>query len=60
MIILRDENLQDTRLVTVKEAVAMFLLIIGHNVRIKVVADCFQYSIETIARHFKEVRRALC
>ena len=38
----------------------MFLLIVGHNVRMRVVADCFQYFIETVARHFKEVRRALC
>ena len=49
MIILRDENLQDTRLVTVKEVVAMFLLIIGHNVRMKVVADHFQNSTEIVA-----------
>ncbi|RVW22028.1 uncharacterized protein LOC104877720 isoform X1 [Vitis vinifera] len=56
----RHENLQDTRFVTVEEAVAMFLLIVGHNVRMRVVADRFQHSTETVARHFKEVRRALC
>ncbi|XP_059597509.1 uncharacterized protein LOC100853548 [Vitis vinifera] len=56
----RHENLQDTRFVTVEEAVAMFLLIVGHNVRMRVVVDRFQHSTETIARHFKEVRRALC
>ena len=56
----RHENIHDTRLVTVEEAVAMFLLIVEHNVRRRVVADCFQHSIETIAWHFKEVRRALC
>ena len=56
----RHENLQDTRLVIVEETVVMFLLIVGHNVRMRVVADCFQYSIEIVARHFKEVRRALC
>ncbi|RVW82932.1 hypothetical protein CK203_038302 [Vitis vinifera] len=50
----------DTRFVTVEEAVAMFLLIVGHNVRMRVVADRFQHSTETVARHFKEVRRALC
>ncbi|RVW89736.1 hypothetical protein CK203_047240 [Vitis vinifera] len=56
----RHENLQDTRFVTVEEAVAMFLLIVGHNVRMRVVAYRFQHSTETVARHFKEVRRALC
>ena len=56
----RHENLQDTRFVIVEEAVAMFLLIVGHNVRMRVVADRFQHSTETFAQHFKEVRRALC
>ena len=56
----RHENIHDTQLVIVEEAVAMFLLIVGHNVRMRVVADCFQHSIETIARHFKEVRCVLC
>ncbi|KAL6318090.1 hypothetical protein AAG906_035235 [Vitis piasezkii] len=55
-----DERKMDTRFVTVEEAVAMFLLIVGHNVRMRVVADRFQHSTETVARHFKEVRRALC
>nr|CAN69600.1 hypothetical protein VITISV_007656 [Vitis vinifera] len=50
----------DTQLVTVEEAVAMFLLIVGHNVRMRVVVDRFQHFIETVARHFKEVRHALC
>ena len=56
----RHENLQDGWLVTIEEVVAMFLLIVGHNVRMRVVADCFQHSIETITWHFKEVRRTLC
>ena len=56
----RHENLQDTRFVTVEEAVAMFLLIVGHNVRMRVVADRFQHSTKTVARHFKEVRHTLC
>ena len=44
----------------VEEAIAMFLLIVGHNVRMRVVVNRFQHSTETIAQHFKEVRRALC
>ena len=56
----RHENLKDTQWVTIVEAVVMFLLIVGHNVRMRVVADHFQHLIETITRHFKEVRRVLC
>ena len=55
-----NENLQNTRLVTVEEADAMLLLIVGHNVRMRVVVNHFQHSTKTIARHFKEVRCALC
>ncbi|RVW17267.1 hypothetical protein CK203_069192 [Vitis vinifera] len=40
---------EDTRFVTVEEAVAMFLLIVGHNVRMRVVAYRFQHSTETVA-----------
>ena len=56
----RHENLQDTQLVIVEETIVMFLLIIGHNVRMRVVIDRFQHSTKIIARYFKEVRRALC
>ena len=38
----------------------MFLLIVGHNVRMRVVAYYFQHFIVTIAQRFKEVRQALC
>ncbi|RVX03248.1 hypothetical protein CK203_019999 [Vitis vinifera] len=31
----------------------------GHNVRMKVVVDCFQHSTETVTQHFKEVKRVL-
>ena len=55
----RHENLQDTRLVIIEVAIVMFLLIVGHNVRIRVVVDRFQNSTEIITRHFKEVRCAL-
>ena len=44
----RHENLKDTRWVTIAEAVAMFLLIVGHNVRMRVVADHFQYLTEIV------------
>ena len=45
----RHENFKDTQWVTSVEAVAMFLLIVGHNVRMRVVADHFQHSIEIVA-----------
>ena len=44
----RDENLKDTRWMTVAEAVAMFLLIVGHNARMRIVANYFQHSIEIV------------
>ena len=56
----RHENIHDTQLVIVEEAVVMFFLIIGHNVRMRVVVDHFQHSTEIDTQHFKEVRRALC
>ena len=56
----RHENLQDTQLVIVEETIVMFLLIIGHNVRMRVVIDRFQHPTKILARYFKEVRRALC
>ena len=38
----------------------MFLLIVGHNVRMRVVEDRFQLSTKIFARHFKEVGISLC
>ena len=56
----RHENLQDTPLVTVEETITMFLLIVGYNVRMRVVVNRFQHSTKTVIRHFKEVRYPLC
>ena len=53
------ENLQDTWLVIVEEAVAMSLIRVGHNVRVRVVTNRFQHSTKTVTWHFKEVRHAL-
>ena len=44
----------------VEEAVAMFFPMVGHDVRMRVVVYRFQHPIDTIARHLKEVRWALC
>lgn len=45
--------------VDVQESVAMFLYIIGHNTRMRCVADRFQHSTETVARKFRRVLRAV-
>jgi len=38
--------------VTVEEQVAMFLHVVGHNQRFRVVHQSFRRSIETVHRHF--------
>ena len=58
---LRNKNyLEDSREVFLEEQVAMFLFIIGHNVRHRVVADRFQHSTQTVSHYFKNVLRAIC
>ena len=52
--------LTNSRQITVEEAVGMFLLIVGHNVRIRVIAYRFQHSTETVDMQFKEIVRAIC
>ena len=54
------EFLTNSRWITGVEAVSMFLLIVGHNVRIRVIADRFQHSTEIVERQFKEIVRAIC
>ena len=50
----------NSRWITVEEAIGMFLVMVGHNVRIRVIADCFQHLTETVDRKFKEIVRAIC
>nr|XP_048328401.1 uncharacterized protein LOC107422048 [Ziziphus jujuba var. spinosa] len=54
------EYLKDTKVVRVEEALAMFLIIIGHNVGMRLIADRFQHSLETVDRHFTLTLRAIC
>ncbi|XP_060671942.1 uncharacterized protein LOC125424111 isoform X2 [Ziziphus jujuba] len=54
------EYLKDTKEVRVEEALAMFLIIIGHNVGMRLIADRFQHSLETVDRHFTLTLRAIC
>ncbi|KAE8696335.1 hypothetical protein F3Y22_tig00110674pilonHSYRG00020 [Hibiscus syriacus] len=58
-ILTRNNLLQSTRAVNVKEQVLIFLHIIGHNVRFRVIGSRYYRSIETIHRYFRIVLRAI-
>ena len=45
----------DTINSSVEEQVAMFLHVVGHNQRVRVVHQNFRRSIETVSRHFHQV-----
>nr|XP_020165190.1 putative nuclease HARBI1 [Aegilops tauschii subsp. strangulata] len=47
--------LQDSINTSVEEQVAMFLHVVGHNQRFRVVHNMFRRSMETISRYFKQV-----
>ena len=53
-------NLTNSRYVTVQEQVAIFLLIISHNERVRLVAERFQHSGHTISTYFHRVLKAVC
>ena len=44
--------LKEIREVLIEEAPIMFLIIVGHNVGLRVIADSFQQSLDTMDRHF--------
>ncbi|KAM6595916.1 uncharacterized protein LOC133034767 [Cannabis sativa] len=54
------EYIKDTREVKVEESVAIFLMIVGQNMRMRLIADRFQHSLETIDRHFRLTLKAIC
>ena len=41
--------------VSVEEQVAMFLLVVGHNQRYRVVHHSFRRSIQTVHKHFHQI-----
>jgi len=43
----------------IEEQVAMFLLVVGHNQRFRVIEPLFMRSLETISRYFHEVLYAV-
>ncbi|XP_060212374.1 uncharacterized protein LOC132639994 [Lycium barbarum] len=51
--------LRDTAGVMIEEQLAIFLNIIGHNERNRVIQERYQHSGETISRHFNNVLRAV-
>ena len=60
--ILRDGGYIDDnphRHVSVEEAVCMFLVVISHDQRQRVIAERFQHSLETINRNVRRVIRAI-
>lgn len=46
---------QDSKYATIEEKIAMFLTIIGHNERFRVVKQRFQHSTQTVHKFFHEV-----
>jgi hypothetical protein len=56
----RANYLEDTWALSVEKSLAIFCLIVGHQQGMRVMADGFQHSTETISRHFKREMRALC
>jgi hypothetical protein len=51
--------LQASRTISIEEKMAMFLHIIGHNERFRVVKRRFQHSIQTVHKYFHEVLIAM-
>jgi hypothetical protein len=51
--------LTDTINSCVEEQVAMFLHVVGHNQRFRVIHQNFRRSIETVSRHFRQVLYAI-
>ncbi|XP_065876629.1 uncharacterized protein [Euphorbia lathyris] len=51
--------LRDTAGVRIEEQLAIFLNVIGHNERNRVIQERFQHSGETISRHFNNVLKAI-
>jgi hypothetical protein len=58
--LLRDRSLlRDTINSSVEEQVVMFLHVVGHNQRFRVIHQNFRRSMETVSRYFREVLYAI-
>lgn len=51
--------LRHTSRIKIEEQLAIFMFIIGHNLRTRAVQELFKYSGETISRHFNNVLNAI-
>ncbi|KAK4843458.1 hypothetical protein QYF36_008276 [Acer negundo] len=51
--------LRHTTRIKIEEQLAIFMFIIGHNLRTRAVQELFRYSGETISRHFNKVLNAI-
>ncbi|XP_062103069.1 protein ALP1-like [Humulus lupulus] len=54
------EVIEHDKVISVEEAVVMFLWIVTHNQRVRTVAERYQHSVETVCRQFGRVLDALC
>jgi hypothetical protein len=52
-------GLQDILNVSVEEKLAFFLLIVGHNTKMRLIRSTYGWSLEPISRHFNEVLRGI-
>ncbi|CAL5374168.1 unnamed protein product [Camellia sinensis] len=51
--------LRHTNRIKIEEQLAIFMFVIGHNLRTRAVQELFRYSGETISRHFNNVLNAI-
>lgn len=51
--------LRHTSRIKIEEQLAIFMFIVGHNLRTRAVQELFKYSGETISRHFNNVLNAI-
>ncbi|KAG8364745.1 hypothetical protein BUALT_Bualt18G0030600 [Buddleja alternifolia] len=51
--------LRHTNRIKIDEQLAIFMFIVGHNLRTRAVQELFRYSGETISRHFNNVLNAI-
>ena len=58
--ILRERcGLGDTFYVSVEESVTMFLLVLSHGMKYRLIESTYRWALETISRHFNEILRAV-
>jgi hypothetical protein len=52
-------GLRDSVYVSVEEKVAMFLLVVGHGLKLRLLRSYYKRYLETISRHFSDVLTAI-